>query len=279
LDTVATYDEAKLSEYQKESLNAVFMTPETDALVSEDTFLYIAQNSSLDPEIFMKDGNPFYDRDVQESFELLEKQYGISISKLFELIDGEFAIAIAPANDGLLAELGEVGLGLTLIASTSDENGFNKWFDDLVALASETAAIEFNTSQASYGDYRLQELTVPDLGSRDAVLVYGADNGFVFLGSSSDMLLDGLAGDDTLAENATYIETWQAFPAGSVPYLYVDMPGLMDFIADSMGTSSDDDLKAMMDGVKKMPVIAAAMNNTPGFDSSATMIIFIETGQ
>ena len=83
----------------------------------------------------------------------------------------------------------------------------------------------------------------------------------------------------SLAENATYSETWQAFPAGSVPYLYVDMPGLMDFIADSMGTSSDGDLQAIRSGVRKMPVIAAAMNNTPGYVSSSTMIIFIETGQ
>lgn len=134
LDGATVYDPDKLTDFQKETLSASYLDLTTDALVPGDTFFFAGVNSSMGFGRLTDKDSPFYDSDMAESFDLLESEYGISIPDLFDLLSGEFAFAIGPARDGALAELGEVNMGITLIASTSDEQGFTDWFESLAHL-------------------------------------------------------------------------------------------------------------------------------------------------
>jgi hypothetical protein len=274
MDAVTLYDETRISEYERQALDATYSAPTTDKLVPADTFFFVAANSSQSPASFLEDGNAVYTEDMQESFDLLEDEFGISIPKLLELLTGEIAIAIGPANDGLMAEMGELNMGLTIIASTNDEAGFNDWFGDFVDLVSDQAGLQIETEDANYGDYELSDVVIPDLGPQ-TVMVYGADQGYMFVGSSPDMLESGLNNEDTLAANETYRETWKAFPAGSLPYVYVDVGAFVDFVTEISGT--DLPSRRTEQGLNKLGVLAATINSAGDYSQTTTMILFIDT--
>jgi hypothetical protein len=273
LDFVARYDAEKLSDFEKQSLGLAYLPPTTDALVPADTFFFVGTNTSTSVMALTPTDNPLYNADVQESFDLLEQQYGISIRELLEVLGGEFAIAIAPSSDGLLNQQPPAPeLGFTIIASAKDEQGFIDWADRALDVAAEQMGTPLEKNSASFGKYELKEASI----QQATALVYGADQGYIFVGSSSDMLRDGLSGENTLANSETYRNTWKAFSANSAPYMYLDLHGLMETIAahaDTYGMSNADDLR---DKLKDIPVIALAWNQSDEFTRNLTMIVFIE---
>lgn len=278
-DVAVTYDESKISDFQKESLSATYIAPNADKFVPENTFFFMGVNSSQSPGKFFQEDNPQYTKDVQEALDLLDKEYGISITELLDFFDGEFSLALGPSREGLMAEFGEVNMGLTIFASTNDEAGFKNWFDDLLNVASDELLVEFQVEDAKFGDYALQELVIEDSGTTHSALFYGADNGYIILGTSQDILENGLNSNATLANNATYRDTWKAFSSNSVPYMYLDTLALVDFIKENGDSYTVDDLRTMENGLSKIPVVAVAMNNAPGSTQSMTMFIFIDTGK
>jgi hypothetical protein len=276
LDVATVYDEEKLGDFQKNSLDAVLSAPTTDAMVPEDTFLWLGVNTSQNMGDLMKEDSPLYTADAKESFDLLVQQYGIDIVKLFGTFGGEFAMAVAPASDGLITETGGTEVGLMIVAGVTDEQGFNDWFANLVTVASTQMGTELDTEKVTIGSHDLQKVTL-DAGQPEpsTILLYGANNGYGFLSSSHDMLASGLDGGKTLATNETYIKTWKAFPSGSIPYMYLDMNGLMDLIVQSAGSSSE-----MLDTqtkLEKIPVIALTTSRPSKYVQNITMIAFMET--
>jgi hypothetical protein len=276
-DFAVVYDEENLSDYQKELMAFEYLAPETDKLVPEDTFLYFAMNrSELTGRTSLED-NPFYTEDMEEAFELLERDLGISLEELIGMFDGEFAFALAPALDGVLAELGEINMGFTLFASTSEEAEFTSWFGDLLDIFAEDMYVELDTQSTTIGDYELEELIVDAYDERVSLLYYGASNGYIIIGSSEDMLEDGLSGETSLADNETYQNTWNAFSSSSIPYMYVDVLEIIDFIKDNTDPYTTEDINES--ALKKMPVVAAAINQPSEYTYSTTLIFFIETGE
>jgi len=274
-DFAAVYDEASMGDFQKDMINTAYLAPTTDALVPGDTFFFLGVNSSQNLGKYLEEGSPFYDQDAQESFDLFEKEYGISITELFDLLSGELAVAVGPANDGLPVELGETNVGVTILASTSDEEGFTKWFDNMLDVAFESMYTEYKIENTVIGDYALQELSIDESGELIKALYYGADNGYIVLGTSRGVLENGLEKKDTLAGNATYTETWKAFPSGSVPYMYLDVQGLVDFIKDN-DPSTFDYSEGAEEGLKRIPVVALTVNKPEGNVVAQTLIIFIK---
>jgi hypothetical protein len=274
-DFAVSYDEEDLSDYQKEVLTVEYLAPTTDALVPEDTFLYLGISRNDVPSFTQLSDSPMCTEDTKEALELFEDEYGISIEELFDMFAGEFAIAIAPAWDGILAEMGEANLGLSIFASTNDEAGFSGWFDDLLDVFAQQMGGEFKRRDANIGDYQLKELVAEEYGESLTLVYYGADNGYFILGTSEGMLEDGLRGKRSLADSETYQNTWQAFPKGSVPYLYLNMIELIDFVKDSGASYSMDEMHYLEDTVEKMPVIAVSMNSPSELARSFTMIFFI----
>jgi len=277
-DFAVAYDEANLSDYQKEFLSVTYQEPNGDDLVPEDTFFFLGVNNSQGLDRYMDENNPLVDQDVLESFDLLEDELGISVRELFELLSGEFAIAVGPANEGLPVEIGEVNLGFTIIASTNNEDGFNDWFKGLLDVAAQNMYVEYQTENVTFGDYTLQEVSVQDFDENITALYYGADNGFFFIGTSQGVFEDGLVKKNTLATNAKYQETWQAFPSSSVPYLYFDMLGLVDFFKDN-AVYTDSELADMEKSLSKIPTIGLTVNETKNAVQSQTLIIFLDKGE
>ena len=276
-DFAIAYDEENLSDYYREILSYENLAPTTDALVPENTFLYVGTNRSGVPTSSLWEENPLYNEDTKEALDLFEDEFGISIWELLDMFAGEFAIAIAPAWDGLLTEMGEINLGFAIFASTNDEAGFSGWFDDLLDVFAQQLGAEFKRRDANIGDYQLKELVVEEYGQSLTLGYYGADNGYFILGSSGGMLEDGLGGKGSLADSERYQNTWLAFPDDSVPYLYLDVLELIDFIKDASDSYTVDEIREIEDALERMPVIAMSMNRRSGFTLSSTLIFFIET--
>jgi len=276
-DAAVSYDETQLTDYQKNALSVTHMAPTADKLVPEDTFFFLGANSSRSPGSFLEDDSQ-YAQDIKESLTLFDDQYGINVMDLLGFLNGEFSIAIGPSRDGLIASLGEVNMGVTMFASTNDEAGFNTWFEDVLNVASDEMMMDYQTDPAKFGSYELQELSIGDSGEMYSALIYGADNGYIILGTSQDILENGLNSDATLANNPTYRETWKAFPSKSVPYMYIDTLALLDFIKESIPYAAGD-LDPAEAGLSKIPTIALSVNNASGYTQSVTLIIFVDTGQ
>ena len=275
IDVAISYDAAKLSDFQKDSLKAFYKNPATDNLVPEDTFIYMGANSSQSPGRLLQEGSPLYNQDVKDSLDLLDKQYGIDIQELLNLLGGEVGFAVGPSTNSIFSTSG-VDLGFMFLASTNDEAGANKWLDNLASVASKDMYMQFTTTDAQVGKYNLQELSVDTGGEKVTFLLYGADNGYIVLGMGQDMLEQGLSGQHSLANNATYRNTWKAFPSGSVPYMYVDLAGLVKVIKSSADPTA---FKSVEKGLAKIPVIALSMNKPHGYTLSSTLIVFIDTGK
>lgn len=271
LDAAIAYDETKVSELKKAALQAKYQAPQADRLIPANTIFFLDTNSSLSPAQTLQPDNPAYTQDMQESFDLLENQYGVSVTELFKLLTGEFALAIAPSNDGILVEQADVNAGFAIFAATDNEAGFNDWMKDALDALAQDAYVTFDTTEVAINGYDLQRLSVEEMGLGDIAL-YGADNGYIIFGSSQDMLEQGLGGKETLADNSDYQQTWKAFPSGSVPYLYFNLPEFLD-LYKSMPVN--DDLGDAEADLRRIPVIAAVRNQNADYVSSVTAIIFV----
>jgi hypothetical protein len=275
-DLAVAYDEETLSDYQRDTLSVGPTPPETDKLVPGNTFFYLGANQRNRPNVSLED-NPLYSEDMKESFELFEDQYGISIEEFINMFTGEFALALAPARDGVIAELGGINLGLIILASTNDEAGFSKWFGHFLDTVAGEVGLPVFTQDATIGDYELKELVLVNNSESFLTLYYGASNGYIIIGTSEDMLEDGLGGEDSLADSERYQNTWKAFPSDSVPYMYVNMLELFDLIKDTSDSYTTDEIHEIEGNLEKMPVIAMVTNQPSGYTWSFTTILFIET--
>lgn len=277
MDAAVVFDESKLSDYQKEVLATKYLKPTTDALVPGDTFFFVSSNPSQSPSSYTEVDNPLYSSDVTESFDLLKQEYGIDVRALFDLLSGEVAFALGPASDGLLAGTDGVNMGMTILAGTSDEQRFNDWFENVLNTAfAQDQYIEYDISDTRIGDYTLKELTIQNGSESVSALTYGADNGYIVLGTSQSMLEGGFTGNATLADNQIYGQTWEAFPGGSVPYMYLNVEEFMNFLADNAASFGISDIRDAQNKMRKIPVVAVSMNNTTGSVRTVTMIVFID---
>lgn len=270
LDMALTYDQEKLTAFQKDSLNAKYKAPTADALVPGDTFLFLDVNSDQGFGNYLQDDNPAYTKDTREALTLLEKQSGVNIQALLKLMSGELALAVGPATDGLLPENSRLDMAITVLASTSDEAGFKSWAQELLDANAKKSQINFETSDVAFGKFALQSLALPGPTSSAPMLYYGASNGYIVLGTSKTSLEKGLNGSDTLAANSTYLNTWKSFPAGGARYLYVDVQGLLAALQSSPSGASMNTA-----GWEKIPVVAATVNPVSNFTQSYTVIMFV----
>jgi hypothetical protein len=276
MDAASVFDETKLNDYQKEVFATKYLAPTTAALFPEDTFLFVGTNSSQSPGSYTKVDNPLYSGDVQESFDLLEQQYGINVQDFVNLLGGEFAFGLGPAQDGLLAQAGNVSLGFTLLAGTNNESGFIDWFENVLDTLFSQNMVQYDTRETKIGDYNLKELSIQNGPESLAALIYGADNGYIVLGTSPSMLESGLSGDKTLANSEAYRRTWAAFPPESVPYMYLNLENLMNFLVKNSDQFGGSELRDAQKKLQKIPVIALSVNNETGPVRSVIMIIFID---
>ncbi len=276
-DVAASYDPQKISSFQKESFQIQYLRPKADTLVSADTFFFMDLNSSQSAARYLESDSPIYTQDFKEALDLFEQEYGVDLRELFNLSGGEYALAMGPARDGLLPENANFNAGLTFLASTTDERRSNQWFNDVIDTTARKSDVPFDTRDVTLGEFNLQELTVRDSGKTITAGYFGADNGYMVLGTSRDMLTNGLSGRDSLASDSTYRTTWSAFPSGSIPYVYINVSGLLDCIESSSNVSLRHELGNAYDGLKKIQVVAMAINKPVRYSQSFSLMILIDT--
>ncbi|MEW5940189.1 MAG: DUF3352 domain-containing protein [Chloroflexota bacterium] len=269
-DIATAYDPDQLNDFQKETLKGVYKDLTADKMVPGDTFVFMGVNSSLSPARFTDPDNPLYTSDVEESFDLMDKESGINVPELLNLLSGEVVVAVGPARDGLFADFEGVDIGATVVASTNDAPGFVDWFESML----RSADLDYETDPLEIGGYKLNEVSV-DMFFDSTTFIYGADKGYIILGTSKSALESGLKGGSSLADNATYRDTWKSFPSGSRPYLYVNVTALMDFLVDNSDSYSADDMRNARRNLEKVPVVAAALNQNSGYVQSLTIIVFV----
>jgi hypothetical protein len=258
VDIGASYDFEKMSEGQKAVYDAQVLPVTTDALVAEDTFLFIAAHSSMTVKESLDKQGPEYTKDLYESS-------GVDVSELINFMGGEIALAVGPASDGVLSDMANVDLGLTVMFSVSDEQGIEDWF----GAALTKAGMPYKNESAQFGDYGLTEVVV-DTGTPTTMLVYGADKGYFILGTSPNLLTKALEDKKTLANDPTYKQTWASFPEGGVPYIYVDLQAFSRFLDDmdaSIGSANS---------FKHAPILAMTLNPKTANGSLGTLILFIK---
>jgi hypothetical protein len=272
MDVVITYDESKLTDFQKATLSAAPQQPTTADLVPGDTVLYLGSNSTLSPSRYLESDSPLYTADLQDSFDLLDQEYGINIQELLDLLGGEVGLALAPSQDSLLSQIEGPQIGLMLLLSTTDEAAMDDWIDNALQTVADQTYLEYQVRDTQFGDYNLHSLSLQSGIEQMNIFTYGSDNGYFVLGLGEDMLNKGLGGGGSLADNPTYQDTWKAFSSGSVPYFYLDMGGLYDALNYGYYYGTNETL---VRAVNRIPVIAAAVNPSSGYAQSFTLIAFI----
>ncbi|KAA3643342.1 MAG: DUF3352 domain-containing protein [Chloroflexi bacterium] len=279
-DFAVAYNEDDLSEFEKEAYTADYLAPKTDDLVPADTFFYLGTNQSHDPSFYLQEGNPLLDADTEEALELLNDEYGIDIMEFINFLSGEFAFAMGPSREGFISDQLDTDIGFTAFISTHDESGFSNWFEDVLKVIEDVTYTGIQLDDISIEGYELHEMTMGDeeFPSSMISMVYGADNGYIILGSSQDILEEGLGSNPSLAESEIYLNTWEAFPSGSVPYMFINMTELIDSFKDANPYMADS-FQEIDSSLDKIPVVALAINETTGYTQAFTLIIFVEGDQ
>jgi hypothetical protein len=162
--------------------------------------------------------------DFEESMALLRREFGYDPDQaLLPLLDGDWALALLPADEGLVLELTGRPLGVVLLARSQDAAGLAKTVDDL---------------SQSLADQRLPLATV-DVAGVTATTVdlaaligaplpfYGVDDDVLFLGSDAQILAQALADEGPLADDPAYRAAAALLPDDHRLLAYVDGAGLL----------------------------------------------------
>ncbi len=157
--------------------------------------------------------------DFEESMALLGREFGYDPDqRLLPLLDGEWALVLLPAGEGLLLELADRPLGLVLLAGSQDR----------AALADSLAGLSQGLS-----DQRLPLATV-DVAGTTATTVdlasligaplpyYGQAEDVFFLGTDAQILGQALAADEPLAGDPGFQAALELLPADQQLTAYVD---------------------------------------------------------
>ena len=225
--------------------------------------------------IFDKDGD-FYIEDIEEALEIFEDEFDIDFLEWFEMMDGEAAFGIGPADDGFFAETLEVEIGFMMLFATEEEDAFDKWMEDLLEETFEDGYMEFDFDDFDLGDdIELQELTIEDTWAEEtySLVIFGTGEGYMILSTSAEMLEAGFEDDTPLSKNEVYKDTWKAFPSGSTPYFYLDLQEFLKFMEDY---DPYGDYEDMQDALEPFTVVAGATNKSSKYTTSMTIIFFMD---
>lgn len=272
IDMVTAYDIDQMSPAMAEITLYKPDRTDIDAVLPDNTLAYVAGyplnlvwsnlRQSLDDAIGR--------RDVDEALELFRDEFGFNPDRdLFPLLDGRWALAIVPSSSGFLAEL-DIPIGVIALFQTSDEQ-------QLQSLARNVSReLEYHGLYTE--DRRVNDLTLYSVESywNEPLLTYGVGSGYLLLGSSDRELGALFAGGSSLADQASYKQTWQEFPRGMVPSAYIQMDELLDNIGRNLSGWERESFEAATLFLRPINRIAAALEMGDREMQHARLILFIE---
>jgi hypothetical protein len=202
--------------------------------------------------------------DFEESMALLAREFGYDPDReLLPLLDDEWALAVLPADEGLVLELADQPLGLLLLAGSGDAAGL------------ETAVADLSTSLA---EQRLPLETV-DAGGYTATTIdlasligaplpyYGLAGDDFFLGTDAGLVAQTFSGAETLASVGDYQAAVDLLPDGYWLVAYADVPRLLAQLA----TGNDDAPARLAEPLRQ--VVAASGPAADGLRQAVVLII------
>ncbi|MGD2077740.1 MAG: DUF3352 domain-containing protein [Chloroflexota bacterium] len=173
--------------------------------------------------------------DFDESIALLDREFGFNPDRaLLPALDGEWVLALLPADEGLVPALTGQPLGAVLLAGGNDEAALSAAVADLSqALAGQRlplATVEVGGVAATFVD--LESLVGVPLP------LYGLDDGFLFVATSAQVLGQVLRADSALTGDPDYAAAVALLPDEFQTTAYLDMPGLRGRLDGLAGGSS-----------------------------------------
>jgi len=171
--------------------------------------------------------------DFEESMALFSREFGFDPDReLLPVLDGEWTLALLPADQGLLADQSELPLGLVLLAGGEDPaaldgalTGVNRGLEEQ-RLPLETA--ELAGATATFID--LESL----LGG--PLPLYGVDGEYLFLGTDAESIEQVLSGGTALNGDSEHVAAASLLPEGYEAGAYVDVSRLLALLDDGSGS-------------------------------------------
>jgi len=252
--------------------------PQTASLAPEDTILYLTSEIATGNLDLMKEGIleliDSQGADGEEALAMFALTFGFDpIEDLIGNLEGEIAVLLLPASEGVLAESMDVPLGFAILAETKDSDALLE-VAEKIGTAVETLDIgTTEVSEQSFG-------TIYDLFdaySGELVATYGVGEDHLMIGSSTGVLDDVFNGGPSLADSDGYQEVWDAFPRGMAPVMYMDIEGLIGQIRESMEPWERENFDEEVGQVlTSMRFLAAAISPMEDNIAFGTFILFID---
>jgi hypothetical protein len=275
VDYALSYDPENPSELRRQQLDLQSAGTTIDARLPENTLLFVGGRGLHLTYPLMREQMEASDRAAfEESMAAFEEELGFNLeTDLFANLDGEYALAVLPNNDGFLAAQ-DIDLGLALLFETGNPAGLNPVLSGIENLLTN----ELGTAPEAIDlDGRII-YQVADLFLGE-VLAYGVVDDLFLVTTSASLARDLLEDRPSLQESAVYNELWSDFPDGLNPVVYLDMGGLLGTIREGMTAADREDFNAEI-GASLGPIDFVAMGNRlPNPDLQwGTLIVFISSG-
>jgi hypothetical protein len=270
LDIIASYDPDSISDQQMELFKTYTEEVKIDEILPEN-ILMMVNGRKIGQSIEMLTSQ-LGDESFDESMQLLEEEIGFDpIQDLANYLDGEYSIVLTSATDGLIAANMNLNLGMIALAETNNQEEIANTIEKFNARATDMLGTQPNrTNEAGFDLY---EIVDPTNGA--AFISYGTGSDYMVVGTSSN-LIGSLFPDDSLSENASYRDIWDAFSGEPSQVFYIDVNRTLDTLISFGESMGDDEIMLAIDAMRPVETIAGGylktnQDNTIHF----SMIIFL----
>lgn len=269
LDASFRYDEAKLSDAQREMMSFSARAAASDLLPAGTLAYALGHRPDLTWATYRDTLNQA-GGDFDEALRQFERQFGFDADEVMHHLNGEVALALLADPDSLLVENAQMELGFVVMAQTDDAALVQAALDDLNGALETDMGMTVEAQTLAGAD--VFALTAPGSGG---TLVYGVAQNWLTLASSAAAFTDVFDGGEAVSEAAVHRQVWSALPDGVRPVLYVDMRGVLALVRDGLPSAESFDREV---GPYLEPIKAIAAGATPYRNGAAqsTIVIFIE---
>lgn len=209
--------------------------------------------------------------DWDAAMDLFAQEYGFNPdTDLLPYLDGEWGLAILPAEDGILAQQMKIPIGVLLAMDTSNSEKVAGVVNDF---ASSLRTMGTPVVDVPFRDTSLKQLSDPMMGP---VFTFGLADERLVLATSSGMVGMLTEDQETLADAARYQQVVKALPRGVAPTLYLDLEKMFDDIRSNL---SDEFLGTFEESVNYLqPIQYVILGNSAVQKNLAhsVAIIFIQ---
>lgn len=269
LDASLRYDEAKLSDAQREMMNFSARAAASDRLPAGTLAYVMGYRPDLTWTTYQETLNQA-GGDFDEALREFERQFGFDVDEVMNHLNGEVALALLSDPDSLLAESAQMELGFVVMAQTDDAALVQAALGDLNGALETDMGMTVEAQTLAGAD--VFALTSP---GTEGTLVYGVAQDWLTMTSSAAVFTDVFDGGEAVSGAAAHRQVWSALPDGIRPVLYVDVRGVLALVRDGLPSAESFDREV---GPYLEPITAVAGGATPYRNGAAqsTIVVFIE---